>query len=834
MRPVGSAAPSLAVFGAQLRDRPLRLFVSIAAIAVGIALAAAVYLINESALAEFGRATRELSGTADLAVRGTKAGFDESLYPQLATRAGVRVASPVLAREAALVGGGTLSIEGVDPLVAAQLRPELYGDLAGRYVTLLEPDALVLSAAAARELQLAQGGTLALRVGVGERTLRVVAVLPEGATTRRVGLMDIASLQWLTGSLGRLTRIDLRLAPGVDASRYAASLVLPAGVDAMTPALEQTRAANLTRAYRVNLDMLALVALLTGAFLVYATQALAVMRRRRQLALLRALGVRRIELRLAVLLEGAAVGAAGGLAGTVLGWLIARLVLSLQGADLGAGLLQVQTTQVATPPFALAAFIATGVVVAVAGAWLPARRAAEVAPARALKAGDDDAPARVHERVALALGLLLSGAALAFVPPVRGLPLGGYASIAALLAGGVLLVPAFVAATLAHLPSPRAPLAALVLARLRLSIGQSAVSLGAIVVSFSLMVAMAIMVHSFRDSFERWLGAVLPADLYLRVTPGADTFELTPAEATLLAAVPGVARLELRRTLQLSLARDLPPVVLIARPLEAGAGNLPIIARATVLEPTLPVAYVSEALHDLYGVPLGGSVELPVAGRKVRFAVAGIWRDYARSTGSVIVDLASWEQLSGERRNTEASVWLGARATAQSVGEAISARLHAGDALQVIESGALKDRALAAFDRAFAITYALEAVAVGIGLLSVVLAFAVQALARRAEFGMLRHLGLRRAQVLAMLAGEGAFMGAVGVAYGLLLGLVLSLVLVYVVNRQSFHWTLDYVVPLGQLLAVALTLVAAAALTAGLAGRVATSGSVVRAVREDW
>jgi putative ABC transport system permease protein len=125
-------------------------------------------------------------------------------------------------------------------------------------------------------------------------------------------------------------------------------------------------------------------------------------------------------------------------------------------------------------------------------------------------------------------------------------------------------------------------------------------------------------------------------------------------------------------------------------------------------------------------------------------------------------------------------------------------------------------------------------VAVGIGLLGVVLAFAVQALARRAEFGMLRHLGLRRAQVLRMLAGEGAFLGAVGVAYGLLVGLVLSLVLVYVVNRQSFHWTLEYIVPLGQLAVVALVLVAAAAVTAGITGRVATSGAVVRAVREDW
>ena len=825
---------AFAVFAAQVRDRLLRLLVSIGAIAVGVALAAAVHLVNESALAEFSRATRELSGSADLVVRGTRAGFDEALYPQLAKLDGVAVASPVLAREAPLVGGGSLPLEGVDPLAAAAIRPALYGELAGLYVALQEPDALVLSARAARELGVRQGGTVAVQGPAGARTLRVVAVLPEGATGRRIGYMDVGSLQWFAAGLGQLSRIDLRLRSGVDPARYATTLRLPSGVDALTPDVEETRASNLTRAYRVNLDMLALVALLTGAFLVYATQALAVMRRRRQLALLRALGVRATEVRVAVIVEGALTGALGGLAGTALGWMIAVLTLRLLGGDLGSGLLQASTVAVTARPVVLVAFVLLGVFVAVAGAWMPARHAATIAPARALKAGDDEAIPGPVARLPLAGVLLAAGAGAACLPPMHGLPLGGYASIALLLAGGVLLVPAFVGVALAHAGAPRAPIAGLVLARLRGAIAQSAVSLAAIVVSFSLMVAMATMVHSFRDSFERWLGEVLPADVYLRLAPGADTWDLGPAEGAALAALPGVARVELRRTLPVSLAREQPPVTLIARPLGGEAGGLPVIARAASLDASLPRAYVSEALRDLYGVVPGGSVTVPVGGKPVRFAVAGLWRDYARSTGSIVVDLLDFERLSGTRRYTEGSVWLAPGADGEAVRAAVAARLGGGEALQVTTTGTLRARALEAFDRAFAITYAIEAVAVGIGLLGVVLAFAVQALARRAEFGMLRHLGLRRREVLGMLAGEGAFMAAVGVVYGLLLGLGLSVVLVHVVNRQSFHWTLDYVVPIGSLGIVATALVAAAAVTAGLTGRIATSDAVVRAVREDW
>ena len=829
----GPVPVALAVFAAQLRDRPLRLLVAIGAIALGVALAAGVHLVNESALAEFSRATRQLVGEADLVVRGGRAGFAEELYARLAAQPEVAIASPVVELEASLASGGTLPVLGVDPLLAGTLQPALYGDLVGNFVALLEPDAIALSARAAESLGLAGGGTLAVRVGNELRRLRVVAVLPESAYPRRLGVMDVASAQWTLGALGRLQRIDLRLRPGVDPQRLRASLSLPAGVDAVTPELVEVRGASLTRAYRVNLDMLALVALLTGAFLVFATQALAVMRRRQQLALLRALGVTRRELRLAVLAEGATVGAAGGLLGAFLGLAIARLTLAALGGDLGAGFFDGERVGVAAGPATLAAFVGLGVLVSVAGAWAPARAAAAVAPARALKAGDDEPPRTANGRIRLALVAAAAGVALALGPPVRGLPLFGYASIALLLLAAVRLVPAFAGGVLARLAARR-PVPSLALAQLNGAVAQSAVSLAAIVVSFSLMVAMAIMVHSFRDSFERWLGAVLPADLYFRVAPGSDTAYVTPAEAGGLAAVAGVARVELRRVTQLSLAPDLPPVALIARPLKDSAAALPLVARAATPSPGLPLVYASEAVRDLYGYAPGATVTLPIAGAPRRFFVAGIWRDYARSSGALAIERSAYEALVHEQRYTEGSLWLAPRADRAAVAARIGALLRAGDALQLVEAGALKGRALAAFDRAFAITYALEAIAVAIGVLGVGLAFAMQSLARRAEFGMLRHLGLRRRDVLALLSVEGAVLGALGALYGLLVGVALSVVLVFVVNRQSFHWSLGYVVPVGQLAAVAAALVAAAALTARLAGRLATSESVVRAVREDW
>src|SRR6202043_1592762 len=99
---------------------------------------------------------------------------------------------------------------------------------------------------------------------------------------------------------------------------------------------------------------------------------------------------------------------------------------------------------------------------------------------------------------------------------------------------------------------------------------------------------------------------------------------------------------------------------------------------------------------------------------------------------------------------------------------------------------------------------------------------------------MLRHIGMLRRQVVGMLASEGILTSAFGVAYGLALGTVLRLILVYVINRQSFNWSIDLAVPAWQLAILSITLIAAAAITAIWSGRAAMSRDAVQAVREDW
>jgi putative ABC transport system permease protein len=825
---------------AQLREAPVRLLVTVLAIALGVALGAAVYLVNNAALNEFGLATKRLVGEADVVVRGTREGFAEDLFTRLARDAAVSEASPVLELDVALPGRrDTLKVLGLDPFRAATLQPALIADIGGGLFALFQPDSIYLSSSAAQELRLRRGDFLQVTVGSSPKALRVLGVLSEGTYSQPLGLMDIASAQWAFNQVGRLNRIDLRLRPGNDVEGFRRALAprLPIGVLAVAPQVERDRAISVTRAYRVNLNMLALVALWTGAFLVFSTQSLAVLRRRRTLALLRALGVTRGQLQWALVGEGAALGIVGSFLGVILGLAFAAVILTFLTGDLGNGQLRAVGASMRAAPLPMFAFFAMGTVVASIGAWLPARAAARQPPARSLKGGDGDYSVAARRSAYSGGILLVAGAGLSQLPAIGGLPIFGYAAIAALLFGAVLLVPTLTVKGLRLAPRTRRIVLDTAVAQLRENVSLSTLSLASIIVSFSLMVAMAIMVYSFRVSFDHWLGKLLPADMQLREPLGSDTAYWSAADQAKLAAVAGVSRIEFRRTRQLLLDPARAPVTLIARAPTAvqAAAELPLVRSDKLPLPSnAEPAWISEALQDLYGYQIGSQIDLPLAGRTRRFTVAGVWRDYARPSGSIVISRQAYRAATGDDSANEGSIWLDTVANPLLTEAALRAQFTRGDSLEILTSTALRERSLQIFDRAFAITYALEAIAVIIGLTGVSFAASSTALARRAEFGMLRHIGMLRRQIVGMLASEGILTSAFGVAYGLTLGTALSLVLVYVINRQSFNWSIDLAIPAWQLGMLSVTLIVAAAVTAIWSGRAAMSQDAVQAVREDW
>ncbi len=911
------------------RHHPWRHLAALAAVMLGVALAFSVQLINQSALSEFSSAVRAVNGQPDFELRGQRAGFDEALYARVAAHPGVALASPVLEVDTqALVGGAeaappdaapasgrgnadapppgaasatgaaaapqriALRVLGIDALVAAPMSPALMPQPdagAGRFA-IVDPDAVFLNAAARARLGAGEpAGTLRLLGPDGPFTLTRRGGVAAGGTP--VAVMDLAGAQARFGRLGRLSRIDVRLRPGADRAAVLRELALPAGVRAAAPDEAAQRVSNVSRAYRVNLTVLALVALFTGAFLVFSILSLSVAKRQPQLALLGVLGLSARERLHWVLAESALLGAAGALLGLALGTGLAALALRLLAGDLGGGYFPGVAPALQWDALSAAVYGLLGVVAALVGGWLPARAAQRLAPAQALKglgpAGDGHGPAWFGP------AMLAAGVALSLLPPVADMPLFAYVGVAALLLGGIACVPGGVGLLLRGVPPPRGALALLAVECARHQRHTATIAVAGVVASLSLAVALTVMVASFRDSVIQWLDAVLPADLYARSSASAaagDVVTLPPELVAQGATLPGVLRLDGQRVTPVILDPARVAVALIAKPLPDPAKALPLVgellpmpvdgagagatgnagaagnagnagnagaagaapAGAGATRPDdaggggnggLTAAYVSEAMVSLYGAAPGMRLELPLpdgpqAGRRVPLYVRGVWRDYARQHGAVMLDLADYRRLTGDRRVNDLAIWLAPGtdpARVQADLRALATRLGVDGALLEFGSpGEIRATSLRIFDRSFAVTYWLQAVAIAIGLFGIAASFSAQVLARRKEFGLLVHLGLTRRQVLQVVAVEGAVWTAAGAALGLALGIAVSVVLVDVVNPQSFHWTMELRLPWPRLALLCLAVMAAGTLTAWLAARRAAAGSMALAVKEDW
>lgn len=830
------ASLSRALYIGPLAQHKGRFLLSLVAIALGVALGYAVQLVNRSAVEEFGLAVRSLTGEADLIVQAGRAGMEEHWFARIAAMPEVAIASPVIEAEARIVGEREpLRLLGLDILRANDLAVGLIPDEVER-LDLLRPDTIFLSAAAASRLQKRLGDEVEIQSGLDVHRLRIAGVF--AGERSAYAWMDIAGAQTVLDRPGRLNRIDVRLHSGADRAAFGTRLagMLPVGVTVERPEQAVQRHANMSRAYRVNLNVLALVALFTGALLVFSTQALGIVRRRTQLALLRVVGMTRGQLVRMLLGEALLVGVAGAVLGLIVGYLVAAALLRQVGTDLGAGVFDATQAPVHIDMLSTVLFFGAGVAAALIGSLVPALEAARAAPAAALKAGDEQRSFARLRRVGPALLVLALGTVASLLPPVDGLPIFGYIAIALLLIGTILLLPRMATVVFSLLRAPRAwPALQLALAQLRGAPGQAMVSLAAIVASVSLFVSMAIMVHSFRVSLTDWLDQVLPADLYVRVSIGSDTAHLTPADQQRLLEVPGLRRAEFVRSVPVLLDPQRPPVQLLARPVdETDPGEHLALVEADNDNPSgTPPVWLSEAAAEIYGYSIGDEIALPVAGAERVFRVAGIWRDYARQHGAIVMDRERYMALTGDRNANEAAVWRAEGIDAGALRQAILS-LYGEQRVQVASAGELRALSLDIFDRTFAVTYALEAVALLIGLTALSASFGALVLLRRREFGMLRHVGMTRRQIGAMLASEGFLVSGLGLAVGTLLGWLISVILIHVVNRQSFHWGMAMHLPFAVLGAFILVLLTLASVTALYAARHAMGDEAARAVREDW
>ena len=826
----------------------VRWCVALTMVAIGVMLAVAIHTVNHSALASFGQALDTVNGQASAQLVAPLGDMDDSqieVWDSRRADLGTRSISPVL-----VVRTDRLTVLGLDFFKAAFVSASLMPSAADGARDLFNAKALFLSAAALNALNVRVGDSIVLQHGPESVALVVAGEVP-GAASQVIGVMDIGSAQWAFNRLGVVSRLDLRLEDGQTPQGLRAALQAQSETLQVVATQDRDRRMSLlSRAYRVNLSVLAMVALLTGGFLVSTAVNLSIVRQRAELALLGVLGASEAWLRRFVWAQGGLIGALGGVLGVGMGLLLAAVLMRWFGGDLGGNYFANSQPPMVIDWLAMAVLALAATLMGLGSAWLPLSQINWLQPMAVLRAGQAETlvftPPTLKwslMAVSLSLGLLL-------LPTLDELPWAAYGAIAALLCAGLLAMPWVLAQLWGGLSRALVPARAPAVFRLavwRLAQAPSAATplITGTVAAFSLTVAMMVMVSSFRTSVSDWLGLVLPADLYTSSQAMADQPGFDAKVQALIAAVPKVQSVETSRQRSLRLVYDRPEVMLIAKPL-----NLlnPMQSVALVGLPKLPpedgqnslVVFGSEAMADVYGWRAGQEASLPLTAQgSQRVWVGGLFRDYGRQHGTVVMSTPDYERLTGDRSRSSVSVWLAKGAEPARVMAQIQARVQAQmpelAQLKWISANDVRQLSLHIFDRSFAMTYALEAAALFVALFSVAAGVTGQLILRRREFGVLAHLGMSEPDRWRLVSLEVGLLLVVAVVWATFLGILMSQILIHKVNPESFHWTMNTHFDIGQWALISGLLLAIGVLTARWAARQGLDPRrLAESLRADW
>jgi putative ABC transport system permease protein len=828
--------------------QPGRSLLAIAAVAVGSAVVLAIDLAGNAAAGSFRSSMETLTGDNDLEITAA-GGVSDSLLGTLSRlEYPIRINPRIEDHATILATGEAVPLIGLDFVALANDRQHRQLEVTGEMQALEhinDPDAVWVTHSLGRRI----GEKLALLINDRVRDYTVRGFIPDSSRVSGDAiLMDIGAAQSATGKAGRLDRILLKVPrqPPIETWEQRLSAGLPKGVS-LTPQGSQTDAnRKMLAAFRWNLRILSYIALLVGAFLIYNAISVGVVRRRADIGTMRALGASRSAVLAAFLAEAALFGAIGAAIAIPLGRLLAAGAVHLLATTVDALYISSRPGSLGLSTSSVALAVTVGIGVALVSALAPAREASMVPPTEAMARGRREFDIRVERKRDAVIALLLAagGIAAARVPAIEGKPLFGYLAAILLIGASALAIPALVywciaraSAVLNRIMGVEALLAARSLGG---SLRRTSVLVGALSTAIAMMTSVGIMVGSFRETVITWMDNELPADLYIRPAgdPAADRHPtIDPALADRIAHVPGVDGVSRFRAYEIEY-QGLPVTLAGAefnaqRPREFSnllSGRSP--ARAIEELHSHGSALVSEPFAYKHHVRAGDNITLPLGGRLASFRVADIFYDYGNERGYILLDRATMLKYLPDPAPSNLAVYLAPGADLETVRSAIQ-RVAANHDVLIFSNREIRREGVRIFDQTFAITYALEAVAVIVAVMGIAGALMSIVIDRRREFGLLRILGATSVQVRKMILVEAGLIGILANIAGLALGIALSLVLIFVINKQSFGWTIQFHWPVAVLLAALSTVYAATVLAGLYPARIAQRLNPIEVVHEE-
>jgi len=838
------------VFRPILREK-FRTTLTILGIAVGVAVVVAIQLANQSALRAFRESVDAIAGRANYMIVPDVAMLDEDvllgLQPLWAK--GARFA-PVIDVEGVIEPAQLpVRILAVDLMSDLHFRDYRYAEIVvgqnapslTTYLALFQPDSIILPAPFARERNLKLGDQVTLNVNGRRAALTLRGILeargPATAFNGAMAICDIAVAQRNFNMAGKLSRVDLMLPDGALLKEISA----PPGARIERPSRRNERVEKMMLAFRVNLFALAGVALLVGMFLVYNTVLISILRRRKDVGVLKTVGTSPRQIFLAFLGEGLLFGLLGSALGILLGNALAAAILGFVGRTINTLYVKTAPQAVELTPSIIALGVAVGTILSLLSALQPALEASRVRPNAMIRPG-------LQQRITKTRGLGIA-AAICFVvaalvsrlPPVGGIAVAGYVAVLFVVAGFSLLAPGILRTATAMLSPLLEAIFGLTgrLAAVSLpaSLRRTSIAGAALSLAIGMMVAVSLMVGSFRETVRIWVDQTVQSDLWLRPAKGLSN---APVAVFPREIADDLRRIEFVQAFDRIRARDIvyqDSVVMLT------SGEFDVAERNANLKMVSPRsaedalkaaqrdkgAFVSETFSNKFNKRVGDVIELP----NLRLPIRGIYRDYSNDRGVIVIDRKLYVERFGDETSNTIVVYLKPGTTLDHARRELERRLGPQYGAFVVTNAEIRKQVMTIFDQTFMITYALLGVAIVVAVLGIVNTLTALILERKRELALLRVGGLSAGELRTMLVLESTILGVASTATGLVMGYALSWILINVINKQSFGWTIDFHTP-AALIAASLAITLLASALAGLApARLANRIHIASAIKSE-
>ena len=827
-------------------------FLAALGVSLGLAVFVAIQIANHSVLAAFNTSLDAVTGKANLQIRGGARGLPEEIYTKLITNPDrrIRALAPVSAKT---LYSPTLStsvlVMGIDPFAEADFRDwdddaksnekpnSASACRSASFIGFLtDAHAVAISQSLAKRYKLHEGSAIEIYSGARRVRFAVRSVLAGANAGQAFGgdflLLDIAAAQEAFGTQGSLTEIDLMVAEDKvpEVSAMLRRLCPPDAV-IQRPAQRGAEVAGLLGAFQLNLSMLSSISLFVGAFLIYNAIAIAVVRRRSEVAVLRAFGTDQGSLMRLFLIEAAFIGLIGSAFGMLLGIALARFALHAVSTTVSALYLSVKARELVAPPWLWWGGPLGGTGLAVLSAIPAAREAATTPPRVAMLR------ATLHHATTKMAWLLLGAGGVSLClawglcqPAITHLSIfAGFAASFFTLAGFALFTPivTYYGGHLSQISLGRwfGIESTLAGAYLQRALYRSSLVIAALMVSLSMSIGLTVMVRSFRDTVADWVSSSIKADLYIAPANGfsGDLGPGLPPEVVKYATtMPQVRIYETLRGASTEVdgkrvfiaANTLPTLLTGDRRtrFKDAVGGLDAAKRSFLAGHAV---LVSERFANLLGYGAGSSVKITTPQGPVAFPIAGVFYDYQPDECTMYMPLAVFRHYWHDNALDGIALYLKPGVATASVKADIERRFGARYQLSLMANDQIRDSVFKTFDQTFAVTYALQLIAVIVAAIGIFDTLIAMLLERSREIATLRALGASPGQIMKLTLIEFGLIGFFAWAIGMAAGLCLAWELITVINKQFFGWTILWTLPtsaLGQALALGL----AAALGSGI------------------